>query len=68
MKKDRKEAVNWYYQAAAKGLAEAQYKLAGCYYHGYGVKKNKQEAVKWYQKAAEQGNATAKDSLRRLGY
>ena len=68
MKKDRKEAVNWYYQAAAKGHAEAQYKLAGCYYHGYGVKKNKQEAINWYQKAADQSYHEARVALWKLGY
>ncbi|MBR2084052.1 MAG: sel1 repeat family protein, partial [Muribaculaceae bacterium] len=58
---------NWFYQAAAKGHAEAQYRLADCYHHGYGVKKNKQEAINWYQKAANQGYAKAVSSLRELG-
>ena len=68
VKKDRKEAVNWYHQAAAKGLAEAQYMLAECLLHGYGVKKNKQEAINWYQKAADQSYHEARVALWKLGY
>ena len=53
------EAVKWYYKAAKRGNAAAQYDLGICYYYGYGVTKNVPEAVKLIHLAAEQGVAEA---------
>ncbi len=35
--------------------AEAQFLIAGMYFHGKGVPQDYGEAAKWYRKAAEQG-------------
>jgi TPR repeat protein len=48
------EAAYWYKQAADKGYAAAQYRLAICYDRGKGVVRNKEEANKWYAAAAAQ--------------
>ena len=52
-----------YQQAAEQGDAEAQYKLADCYYNGIGTIKDEKQAVYWWQKAANQGNASAQNNL-----
>lgn len=52
-----------YEEAAERGNAHAQYKLADCYFDGYGVAQNIAEALKWYRKAAEQGNTHAQYKL-----
>jgi TPR repeat protein len=52
-------------EAAAQGLAQAQYDLGRCYRDGTGVRKDALEAVKWYRKAAEQGHAEAQHDLGR---
>jgi hypothetical protein len=46
-------------ELAAKGNAEAQYKLAGYYHYGYAGPANFKEALGWYERAARQGNADA---------
>ena len=48
---------------AIGGDADAQFKLAGLYAEGDGVKQDLTEAVKWYQKAAEQGHDGAQYKL-----
>ena len=52
-----------YEEAAERGNDHAQYKLAECYFDGYGVAQNRDEAVKWWRKAAEQGNTNAQYKL-----
>ena len=44
-------------QQAEEGNAEAQNKLAECYYTGENVIQDYKEAAKWWEKAAEQGHA-----------
>ena len=56
---DAPKDVKQLQKAADQGDAEAQFKLAVCYYEGDGIKQDKAEAVKWYRKAAEQGDAEA---------
>jgi len=51
---------------AQKGSADAQYKLAGMYQQGLGMKTNIVLTVKWMEKAALQGHALAQLSLGRL--
>ena len=47
-------------KAAKAGDAEAQYRLAYCYYHGKGVEKQSREkATYWFRKAATQGHVGA---------
>lgn len=41
---------------AAKGNSDAEAKLGGMYYYGYGVAQDYSQAVEWYRKAADQGN------------
>ena len=45
--KDEPKAIPYLRQAAQKGLAAAQNRLAYVYAEGIGVKKNKEEAAKW---------------------
>ena len=55
MTQNKEEAIKWYRQAAAQGIAQAQCNLAVAYSKGEGVTQNKEEAVKWYRQAAAQG-------------
>ena len=66
VKKDLKEAVNWYKKAAERNLAKAQFYLGWMYENGLGVKKDLTEAIKWYRKAAEQGYEPAKALLKNI--
>ena len=63
-KNDSAGAFKLYLQAAEMGLAEAQFSVADCYYHGMGVPQDYTKAVDWFEKAAEQNHA---DSLNGLG-
>jgi hypothetical protein len=56
-------AVDWYYKAAAKGAADAQYNLGTMYEAGKGVVQDPRQAFEWYKKSAEQGYAPAQTSL-----
>lgn len=51
---------------AQKGSADAQYKLAGMYKQGLGMKVNMTLALKWMEKSAMQGHALAQLSLGRM--
>ncbi len=57
------QTVQAYRQAAQRGDAGAQFKLAECYAEGDGVQKSLQTAKYWYKKAAEQGNEGAQVML-----
>lgn len=50
-------------EKAAKGDAEAQFKLGWAYRQGNGVPQSDSDAVKWYLKAAEQGHCNAQYNL-----
>ena len=56
-------ATDWFRKSAEQGYAEAQDKLADCYYYGHGLEKNESEAFNWNKKAAEQGFARAEYRL-----
>lgn len=60
---DYKQAVYWYKKAAELGFAEAQYRLAHCFYNGYGVERDFKQAVYWCRKAVEQRYTLAQYSL-----
>ena len=53
---------------AAKGDAEAQFKLATLYYRGKGVKKNLRNAEKYYRLSAEKGHVVAQSNLATMYY
>ena len=55
VKKNEKEAVEWFRKASEQSLPEAQYMLGRSYYFGNGVQKDISKAVEEYRKAAEQG-------------
>jgi len=55
--------VSEYRKLAEQGDADAQNKLAFCYYEGEDVEKDLKEALKWWTKAAEQGLAKAQNNL-----
>lgn len=48
---------------ANSGDLDAQYQLARCYIHGYGVKKNSNVAASWLNKSAKAGYALSQYSL-----
>ena len=66
LKKDGKQAVEWYRKAAEQGHTQAQANLAWMYQYGEGVRKNQKQAFVWYRKAAEHGCASAQASLAGL--
>jgi uncharacterized protein len=51
---------------AQKGSADAQFKLAGMYQQGRGMKANMTLAMKWMEKSALQGHVLAQLSLGRM--
>lgn len=70
---DAQESVRLYQIAASefdvyaqKGSADAQYKLAGMYQQGLGVKTDVALMLKWMEKSALQGHALAQLSLGRM--
>jgi serine/threonine protein kinase len=52
VKRDKKEALQWFKKAAAQGHAPAQIALGRAYEKGEGTKKSFSSAQKWYAKAA----------------
>lgn len=60
---DHVRAVTLYRKAAEKGLAIAQFNLAGAYASGEGVAQNYAEAARWFRKAADQGDAQSQFNL-----
>jgi len=57
------DAVRFLTQAAEKGQAMAQYRLATLYEHGQGVAADPVQAAHWYETAAAQGNRKAMHNL-----
>lgn len=58
-----KRSYRWYYKAAERGNASAQFYIGYYYASGYGVKKDPLQAFKWYSRAAEQNNPSALNNL-----
>ena len=57
-------ARTWYCEAASRGHARAQYRLAIYFEHGWMVTRDRAMAFKWYTRAADQGDT---DAQYRLG-
>jgi len=55
-----RDAARWFFEAARRGHADAQYHLGLLFYAGTGVQKNPAEALKWIRRAAKNGHATAR--------
>ncbi|MBQ5353344.1 MAG: SEL1-like repeat protein, partial [Alistipes sp.] len=65
---DYNSAVQYFYEAAKREYAVAQYNLGNYYYVGKCVTKDYAEAAKWYLKAAELGHKFAQNNLGALYY
>ena len=66
IKKDYKQAVNWYNKAVAKGHTDAKYNLAICFLEGTGVEKNFDIAEELLIDAANEGSKDAEELLKNL--
>ena len=64
VRRDYKEAVRWYREAAECGYPYAEYNLAGMYYKGKGVKQNLSSAYSWYKRCAAHGLESGKTALK----
>lgn len=62
-RKQWKDAVRCFEEAAGKGHANAQNELGQCYLYGRGVVKNTHQALRWLQTAATRDIPKAKYSL-----
>lgn len=60
---DHEQALYWYQEAADRGFAPAQCRLASMYLSGAHVDQNDQEAIAWFKKAAEQGDVVGQYNL-----
>jgi len=63
VKRDYRQAADWYRKAANSGNPGAQSNLAGLYSRGLGVPQSDNEAFRWYMRAAAAGNAAAQNNL-----
>jgi Variant SH3 domain/Sel1 repeat len=66
VKRDKKEALQWFKKAAVQGHAPAQLALGRAYEKGEGTKKSLSSAQKWYAKAAVQHAPHAEKRLARV--
>jgi serine/threonine protein kinase len=66
VKRDKKEALQWFKKAAAQGHAPAQLALGRAYEKGEGTNKSLSSAQKWYAKAAAQHAQHAEKRLARV--
>ena len=57
------EAAKWFYEAASREHAEAEYNLGLLFLAGKGVIRSQEEAMKWIGRAAEHGHAGARNFL-----
>ncbi len=57
VKKNMKQAVQWWQSSATKGYSNSQVLLAFAYLNGNGVELNKAEAAKWFGIAANLNNS-----------
>lgn len=68
VKKDLKQAFEWYLKAANQSHAPSQYKVALFYEKGLGVAKNIDSAMTWYKKAKANGSDQASKRLNKTAY
>lgn len=57
--RDVAQQAKMYEQLAKQGCAEAQYRLAVCYYEGSGVKEDHEMSIGWLRRAAAGGDESA---------
>ncbi len=62
---DENKAVRWYWVAAERGNAQAQFKIGLKFDTGDGLPADAGQATKWYYEAAKQGHAEACNNLGR---
>ena len=63
VKRDYKQAFDWYRKAADQNLPQAEKQIGYFYQCGYGVKQDYAEAHAWYLRAARHGNSDAENQL-----
>lgn len=68
IKKDLKQAFEWYLKAANQSHAPSQYKVAYFYEKGLGVAKNIDTAMTWYKKAKDNGSDQASKRLNKTAF
>lgn len=68
VKKDLKQAFEWYLKAANQSHAPSQYKVAHFYENGLGVAKNIDMAMTWYKKAKANGSDQASKRINKTAY
>ena len=66
VKKNKKEAAQWYLKAAKQGHILAQETIGWAYHDGWGVSENQEKAIHWYREAANQGSIVAQRELAEL--
>ena len=65
VKKDLKQAFNWYMKAAKQSHAPSQYKVGEFYEKGIAVAKDEKQALTWYKKAEANGSSRASKRLNK---
>lgn len=68
VKKDLKQAFEWYLKAANQSHAPSQFKVAHFYENGLGVEKNIDTAMIWYKKAKANGSDQASKRLDKTAF
>jgi TPR repeat protein len=65
VRKDYREAFNWFLKSARNGHARAAYNLGWCYLNNEGGSRaeNLKKAVYWFRKSAEKGDASGQNAL-----
>jgi TPR repeat protein len=63
VKRDPKEALNWYLKSAKQGDPAVQYQVGAKYFRGDGTGQNYQEAARWWEQAANGGQVDAQFNL-----
>jgi uncharacterized protein len=66
VRKDPKQAADWYRKAAEQGVGAAEYNLGVMYANGDGVPRDVHEAVKWLQRASDHGIPMGREHLADL--
>ena len=67
VKKNLKQAFEWFNKGAANKHNGAQFKLGEFYENGWGVKKDKGKAEFWYKTAEKNGSRLASKRLAQIG-
>ncbi|MBG8749842.1 sel1 repeat family protein, partial [Neisseria meningitidis] len=66
VRQDDVEAVRWFRQAAAQGVAQAQNNLGVMYAERRGVRQDRALAQEWFGKACQNGDQDGCDNDQRL--